>query len=125
MGTTPNLKIVYPDPSAVPSRKSWIEDPMLSVDAKVSAALTALSMRTKSGTVGGNVTANVTAQFPVLFGTAFGTAPAVTVAPATSAPESIQCSVGNISATGFTVYVRRSVTGTVSVRWVATDLGNS
>lgn len=79
MGTTPNLGIEYPDPSGVPSRKSWVEDPMKSADAKVQAALDALFKRGRTPVniaSGANGLATIThtlGRVPVFADAALGT----------------------------------------------------
>lgn len=125
MPTTPNLGIEIPDPSGVPSRKTWVEDPMMSADAKVQAALTALAKRHKSGNATFTAASGTTTSHPVTFVTPFAAAPRVTVDLITATPQGIDVSYGNRTTTGFTIYVYRATgTGTVGVSWTATDLGN-
>lgn len=68
MGTTANLGIVYPDPSGVPSRLNWVENPIKSVDAQVAAYVTAQLnnlMRSGSSTVTANASGIATINHPL------------------------------------------------------------
>jgi hypothetical protein len=41
---TPNYGFYIPDPSAVPSRKNWVEDPIMSVDTALAGVMSALGL---------------------------------------------------------------------------------
>lgn len=132
MGTTTNLGIEYPDPSGVPSRQSWVEDPIKSVDEKV---VEYLHKRVKGGTIGVSVTSLAQGTgdgpFAVTFATPFDSTPSVVVS-SMSAPAGSSYLVPRVvgaTASGFNVYVYNvgpaAATASLTVGWHATDLGDS
>ena len=127
MGVTPNLGIQYPDASGVPSRKSWVEDPLKSVDAQVVAYL---AKRWKSGE--GSVTIPVGQAFQdvsVTFGSAFASAPRAFAIPRTT--DAYRATTRVKSTTGATFRIFRpagaptTAAATVPFDWEATDMGNA
>ena len=127
MGTTPTFGIQYPDGSVVPSRETWIEEPLLDVDAKIAAWLRA---RFRRGESGGTIAAGDTyVDVPVSFSPAFGTVPTVdvTLRAVTTAPYQAIMPARQ-SATGFTVRLMRpagaatTAVANLSFNWFATDL---
>ena len=122
MGLTPRLGIEYPDGADPVSRKSWIVDPLTSVDERIAAYL---NDRIKSGSL--TVTpsgANVDTYVTVTFTKPFATQPRVTVSIYTGigAGGSLDVWASSVTPSGFRVYVRRSNTTPTSVSWIATDL---
>jgi len=66
------------------------------------------------------VTANVIRTWGIGFPAGrFDATPSITVTPVSTDPSNIQCSIGNVSATGFTVYVKRPITADVTIHWSA------
>lgn len=127
MGTTANLGIEYPDPSGVPSRQSWIEDPIKSVDAKVVAYL---GKRVKGGSSSGTIEiGQASVDVVVTFNTPFATAPDATASAGTTS--NYQANVISRSTASITVKLMRpfnaatTAAATVPFTWTATDLGNS
>jgi len=127
MGTTANLGIVYPDTSTVPSRKTYAEDPIKSVDTQVVAYL---RKRTKGGDSLGTIAiGSSSVDVTINFTTSFATTPAVGVTPRTT--NAYGATVLTKSATSFTVRLFRpsgaatTAAATVPFDWTATDLGNA
>lgn len=128
MGTTANLGIVYPDASTVPSRATYVENPLKSVDTKV---VEYLRKRVK----GGSATATIAigqASSPatsVTFTTPFASAPACGATARSSF--GYTATLASVSTTGMTVVVHRpagastAAAATVTFDWDANDLGNA
>lgn len=126
MATTPNLKIEIPDPSGVPSRENWVEKPLRSVDAKVHAAIVALSKRVKSGAETINSVEGTVVEKTIIFGTPFESTPRLSVIPSVQQPQVVQFGLGPVTNTQAVVRVHRTIgSGAVAFHWTATDLGNS
>lgn len=64
--------------------------------------------------------ANTVTSLAVTFPTTFTSVPRVCVTPHTSRPDLIQASVGNITTTGFTLYLYRTNASATGVSWIAT-----
>lgn len=64
--------------------------------------------------------ANAVTTLAVTFPTAFTSVPRVCVTPHTSRPDLVQASVGNLTRTGFTLYVYRTTAAATGVSWIAT-----
>lgn len=127
MGVTANLEIEYPDESGVPSRESWVENPIKSVDAKVVAYL---RKRVKSGSSSGTIAiGQSTVDAVITFTTPFATAPSVTASAGTTT--NYQANVFAVTASTVTLRLMRpagsatTATATVPFTWIATDLGNA
>jgi len=118
MGTTTNLGIVFPDPSAVPSRLNWVENPIKSVDEKVAAYVTAQLnnlMRSGSSTITTNGSGVATINHPL------GRTPNFAVASLTTA--TYRAVVTARTSTTITVNVVNATTGAnyvgnITVMWM-------
>lgn len=64
--------------------------------------------------------ANAVTSMAVTFPTTFTSVPRVAVTPHTSRPDQVFASVGNITRTGFTLYVFRPTASATGVSWIAT-----
>lgn len=119
MGVTANLAIEYPDESGVPSRKSWIEDPIKSVDAKVVAYVKG---RRRSGFFQFPApAANTVVTQAITFSPAFEATPEVIVGLRTGASGTNTQMVWatGVTASGFTLAGKTSSASPLAASWVA------
>jgi len=114
--TTPNLGIQYPDGSATPSRKNWVEDPIVSVDTQVQALLTAMGLagkRIESGVVTVPVSGTPsTGQVNVTFSQPFSGNPVIIIS---SGNWLYNATWGNRTPSGFQVSARRTTDASSTV----------
>lgn len=73
----------------------------------------------QGGTVYMDCVANTTVSQEVVFDTAFNSTPFISLVASSVVPAYNSLSYGSISATGFTIYMHRTSTATVAVRWLA------